>query len=691
MVSAPAAPRIALAERVRRAGRSDGLKALVGAHLVAGAAILLYSFAWLQPAGLWVYDALHRAWAGEAASSPVVLLGASERDLGRWGWPLHDEDLANILERAAAGKPRAIGVDLYRDHPQPPGTDHLNAVIAAHPEIFWVFKLQEGEHPEIPPPAVLRGSDRMALADVPVDSDGVVRRGLLFADDGTTNYPGMAMALALAYLAHDGIKPGAAPDGDMMLGKADIAPLDETRGPYLRLDSGGYQVLYDYHGGVERLPIVSLTDFLGRDDSAALVRDKIVILGVAAESVKDSFLTPFNTGFRQAPPVFGIAMHGYLAEQLVREASAGAPMLWGFDRRVEGLMIWLVALAGAALGYGVRTGIPLWSGIAAGVVAIGGATYVAFGWSLLLPSLPLLGAWAGSSGLANQLRYAATNRERARLRRSFEHYLPPAVIAEMMATQSLPRLGGERREISVIFTDIQNFTTLSETMDPEELAALLNDYFAGACQAIFDQGGLVYEFIGDAILAFFNAPHAQPDHADRAVAAALALDRFAYPFYSAQRERGVGFGITRVGVHTGIALVGNVGTADRLKYTALGDMLNTGSRLEGLNKMIGSRICVSGETVRQCRQHSFRPIGDFVVKGRHEKVAVFEPVAEALGERAPAAAYEAAFEALSAARPDASELFADLYRRFPDDPCVAFHHQRLEQGEQGILVVMTEK
>jgi adenylate cyclase len=138
-------------------------------------------------------------------------------------------------------------------------------------------------------------------------------------------------------------------------------------------------------------------------------------------------------------------------------------------------------------------------------------------------------------------------------------------------------------------------------------------------------------------------------------------------------------------------MVGNIGTPSRLKYAALGDVLNTGSRLEGLNKSIGSRICVSAAIVDKCRSGRFRPVGNFIVKGHHEATRVFEPLDP---ERYPAeclARYQAAYEALEAARPEASRLFADLQRDAPEDSCVKFHCDRLRAGETGTLIVMTEK
>lgn len=670
---------------------SGAFRGFVGANVVAAAIIVVRMAGWLQPLELLVYDQLVVAWSGHRASDRVVLIGATEADIGRWGWPLNDGVLADLLERLAGRHPRVIALDIYRDRPVPPGSDRLAAVLLRHPEILWAFKMRHGTDPGVPPPPLLAGTDRAVISDTPIDPGNIVRRALLYADDGRNVYLTAGMAASLRYLAAEGISIRAAANDRLQLGKATLAPLDDKSGPYVAVDSRGYQILLDYKGGLGQFVDLSVADVMDHDEAAARVRDRAVIVGVEAESVKDDVITPFSTGFGTARAVRGMTVHALLADQLIREATHDAPILHGLPRIAEDGWLWAWALAGALLGVRLRHTIAALAGIGAGLAALGAIVYGAFGAALLLPAVPAALAWIGAAGVTNQVLHAASNRERARLRRSFEQYLPPVVIAQMIESQSLPRLGGERREISVLFTDIANFTTLSETLEPEVVAALLNQYFAGACEAVFANGGLVYEFIGDAILAFFGAPQDQPDHADRAVSAALALDAYADGFSKDQRARGVDFGITRIGVHTGTALVGNIGTPKRLKYTALGDMLNTGSRLEGLNKVTGTRICVSGETVRRSERHRFRPIGDFVVKGRHAPIAVYEPLdpREAASERIRR--YEAAIAALRQESADAADRFAALHDEFPDDPCIAFHCRRLAAGERGALVVMAEK
>jgi adenylate cyclase len=689
-------PRIGLSRVVRNPVVKAGFATLV----ITAAVILLRSYGWLQPVELLAYDTLRVAWAGHAQSNHVVLIGANEQDITaadadgnrRWGWPLRDGKLAALLERLASWQPRAIAVDLYRDIPEPPGTEELDAVLKRHPEILWVFKLKEdAAHPGIAPPQVLRKSDRAVLADTLTDPDAVVRRGLLFADDGVNQYESMAMAMALAYLAplHIGLQP--ANGDDLRLGKAVIHPLDSSRGPYVAVDARGYQILLDYRGGPQPFRQRSLSAVMDRNDMASLVRGKLVVLGVTAESVKDSFTTPFSTGFNRAEPVNGIAIHAHLADQLIREAIDGTPVVDGLPRRYEDLWIALWALGGAVLGLAVRTTLPVLAGGGAGISALGIIAYAAFGRGLLLPAIAAAAAWLGAGVLTNQLLYAATNRARARLRESFERYLPPAVIERLVDADTLPELGGERREISVLFTDVASFTTFSEGRDPQELAEIANQYFDGVCGAVFAQEGNVNSFMGDGVLAFFGAPQAQPDHADRAVAAALGINRFAEQFSRDQNARGVNFGHTRVGIHTGIAFVGNVGAKQSMKYTALGDMLNTGSRLEGLNKAIGSRICASLDIVEKCRTQRFRPVGDFIVKGRQGATPIFVPIDPERESPEALAAYDNAYHVLVTGTGDALARFTKLHRENPDDPIAAFHYHRLCEGEVGTLVEMHEK
>jgi adenylate cyclase len=252
-------------------------------------------------------------------------------------------------------------------------------------------------------------------------------------------------------------------------------------------------------------------------------------------------------------------------------------------------------------------------------------------------------------------------------------------------------LGGERREVTFIFTDIAGFTSLMEKSDPAIILPVLNEYLGGMCRIVLEHDGTMDKIVGDAVVGFFGAPADQPDHAARAVHCALALDAFAQSFAETQRTHGIEFGITRIGVNTGMAAVGNFGGASFFNYTAHGDMVNTAARMESVNKHLGTRLCVAGSTVVRCPDVAFRSVGSLLLKGKSEGVDAFEPLApEAVGTKA-ASLYREAYALLEVGDPGAEEAFARLLESYPDDKFATFHAERLAAGEKGTTIVLKEK
>lgn len=280
-------------------------------------------------------------------------------------------------------------------------------------------------------------------------------------------------------------------------------------------------------------------------------------------------------------------------------------------------------------------------------------------------------------------------RDRQRIRDLFGRYVPKEVAERVLKDPKGISLTGEKREVSLIFSDLQGFTSLAETMPPEAVVKLLNAYFESVCRIIIDHGGIIVDFIGDAVFAMFGAPENQPDHAARALAAAIDLDRFATQFAATQRAAGVALGQTRLGVHTGVATVGNVGSRDRLKYSATGDVVNTSSRLEGANKNFGTRILASAETLRQAGGVPSRSVGEIVLKGRSEALPVYEVFAD--GPPAWLEKYQSAYRQLTEGASGALSAFADLARESPEDGVVRFHYGRLQNGLTTSVVELTEK
>jgi adenylate cyclase len=281
-------------------------------------------------------------------------------------------------------------------------------------------------------------------------------------------------------------------------------------------------------------------------------------------------------------------------------------------------------------------------------------------------------------------RQAEAERARAQLSR----YFSPNLAERLASDPGTVDLGGQRREITSLFTDIAGFTSLVETLEPVAIAPLLNDYLGGMTDIVFAQGGTVVKIIGDAMHVLFGAPADQPDHAARAVSCALELDACAQAFRARWAERGIALGETRLGLDTGAAIVGNFGGGRYFDYTAYGDAVNTAARLEAANKELGTRICVGCNVAEHVAGFTGRPVGDLLLRGRSEPLRAFEPLSAAAFAEPATRAYLDAFAKLEAEDPAATPAFAALLGQRSGDGLVSFHLKRLLNGATGARVVL---
>jgi adenylate cyclase len=295
--------------------------------------------------------------------------------------------------------------------------------------------------------------------------------------------------------------------------------------------------------------------------------------------------------------------------------------------------------------------------------------------------------------IAKTLEDRAKAREERRARVAAEQamaclsrYFSPAVAARLAEDPRSLDLGGERRELTFVFTDLANFTPLVEALEPTIIVPLLNEYLGGMTQCVFKHGGTIDKIVGDAVHAMFGAPIAQEDHAARGVACAVELDRCAQEFRARKMAEGIPLGVTRIGVHTGPVIVGNFGGEMYFDYTAHGDAIITAARLETVNKHFHTRICVSEKVVEKIPGFNGRPVGRVVLKGQSRELKVYEPLD---GERAASPAmlaYRDAFAKLEARDPGAIQAFAAVVGQYGDDPLANFHLKRLLAGETGDLI-----
>jgi adenylate cyclase len=375
-----------------------------------------------------------------------------------------------------------------------------------------------------------------------------------------------------------------------------------------------------WRGASGARPRRSFSDVLAalRAGEDAGVAGRIVVVGSDAQGMGDVRATPLDP-LQPGVEVLAAAIETLRNGDALRRPPA--PTASALALLMLGLVLAL-SLRGASplrLGAALALATPL----------AAGAAYAAFDSDLRLPWLqPVLWGWLGVAGSAGA-DWVRERRARLETQQIFSRFVDARVVAQLVGAPgaALDR-AGEQREISVLFSDIRGFTHFSETRPPAEVVAMLNRYFSRQVEVVFRHGGTIDKFIGDAIMAFWGAPVADPDHAKNAVAAALEMARVADEFAAELAAQGAPFGIG-VGIHSGSAVVGFIGSENRLDYTAIGDTVNLASRIEGATKGVAT-VLVSDATRRLCGDaFSFEARGTFKVKGRDAEVDLFEPRARA--------------------------------------------------------------
>jgi len=345
-----------------------------------------------------------------------------------------------------------------------------------------------------------------------------------------------------------------------------------------------------------------------------------------------------------------------------------------------------IVVAAALLGSAAALAWRAWLAATATAVALAlalAASVVAFRAGFVFPWLPVAVAAAASLIATEGFRFVMAEREKRLLRSAFGLYLSPAIIDRIHAEDALPELGGESREITILFSDVVGFSSISEALPPQDLVTLMNDYLTAMSEVIEASGGYVDKYVGDAIVALFGAPARSTSHAADGVAAALACRQRLQAFNRDAAAVGRPALGQRIGLNTGVALVGNVGSKRRFNYTALGDAVNVAARLEPLNKSYGTDILVSAAT-RDAAGERFvwREIDTVTVRGRAQDVTIFEPLAAAgdadAATLARAARYEAGLAAWRAGdKESAGRAFAELAG---EDRAAAAFAQRCRAG-----------
>ncbi len=617
-----------------------------GLALGAVAAVLLLAVRDSEPLRLLearTFDVRAR-WAAEPARADTGIvfvdidpasLQAYRESLGRWPWP-RDAHAAIVQYLSAAGA-RLIVFDVMfpeADVGDPEADTIFAEALSASgrvilPLLFGRAQTAErgagdtgvGAFQSMEAPHPLFRSEALDLGSVNLnaDPDGVVRSDrLVYAYDGRL-YPSLALAAA-RQLAPE--RFGGTPNvqsGEVRLA-GERVPVTEGRmvlrwrGPYLE-------------GGTSTYPIYPAFRILNSaaqvrvgappDVPMAALRGKVVFVGVTAAGTEEFDARP--NPMRAFDP--GVLVHATALDDLLQgDWIERAP--WWADG---------VTVAAAALGVGGLTalGTP-WLAAAASVVVltlVAAGAFVAFagGWWVGLAAPLVAGGLTLLAGLT--VSWATEGREKRRVRDLFSRYVSPEYVRRLTDDVENLRLGGQRRELTLLFSDIRGFTSLSERLPAEEVIGVLNEYLDRMTAVVFEHGGTLDKFIGDAVMAFWGAPVPEPRQATRAVEAALHMLEETATLNRQWRERGVPVELEiGIGVHTGEAVVGNVGSlARKLDYTAIGDAVNLASRLESLNKELGTHVIVSESTrIAVEGDYDFRALDEVRVRGKEKPVKIYE-------------------------------------------------------------------
>ena len=441
------------------------------------------------------------------------------------------------------------------------------------------------------------------------DPDGVVRWMPLVIQGGEDFFPPLAVLCAWHYLDKPQlvVSVGRHRVESVKIGER-LVPTDESG-----------RLLVNYLGPPKTFPHVSITDVLSGRIAPETFKDRIVLVGATATGTHDLKSAPLS-------PVYpGVEIHASVIDSLLSGnfvvRPRGAPI---YDLLA---IVALGAIAGIALPrMSALLGLLFAAALSVVYLLIARALFVKAGvWLNMV--YPLLGLAATYMALTVHL-YVTEERERRKVKETFRHYVAPVVVEEMLKDPQRLKLGGEERTLTVLFSDLEGFTTYSERFAPHEVLSILSDYYDRMTEQVFTCQGTLKEYVGDELIAFFGAPVEQADHAHRACAAALAMQEQRNALGREWARVGRPVLKARTGINSGQMLVGNQGSRYRFSYGVLGDQVNLASRLEGLNRTYGTEILI-GENTARLVEGAFvvREIDTVRVKGRTQAVRVYELLA----------------------------------------------------------------
>jgi adenylate cyclase len=540
----------------------------------------------------------------QPADSRIVIIGIDDDSLkaiGKWPW---DRSIhAAFIEIVESGNPAVLGLDIiFSEDDQIESEDNrLSETLMVQDNIVMpvvgIFgesvRANEVETKGLLSPVLDLGSQtRLGHINVIPDNDGIVRHALMMLSYDSMTYNSFSWEIYLEYLENT----------DLESSKTEL-PLDDFNRMYI-----------DYSGKPDDMEYISYYRILDGSVPAAYLKDKIVLVGATAVGIGDYYTTSID---RQIP-MYGIEIHANIIRNLMNNLLKTEVSGW-----VEGVILFVIGLV--AVFFSVQYQVAwstLFNLILAVVYFFGARWSYRMGWVVDI-IYPLI--FIGIIYIVNIIiDFFSERQQKQQVRNMFGRYVSEEVVKEIIDKgESGLKIGGETKEATFIFVDIRNFTTLSEKMTSDETVSIVNQCLDIFATAIIGHQGTLDKFIGDAAMGIFNAPHSMEDHAYQAVLAAWemkergkVLETQLYEKYGQK----IGFGI---GINTGEAVIGNFGTEFRMDYTAIGDSVNTASRLEGVAK--ANQILISESTLNKVKDLvEIEMVGEISVKGKDIQIKTYE-------------------------------------------------------------------
>lgn len=642
--------------------RTSGLprRVLVAAALAVAATYALAAFT--APWGLVErkgFDALTRHTAPGASRFPITVVAIDEPSFSRVGkqWPWPRALYARLIDQLVKSGALVVALDVVLDQPSNAGPaddaaladaiKRAGNVVLASDRVYQETSVSRQWLRVDPRPELLQAGAVNGYVNVAFDADQVMRNvpDVRVMPDAFWRRIVERIEAAAPGLVHVALPPEGA--------------------------------MIRYVGGDHTFPYVSFYQAL---DAAKYLppdafRDQVVLVGrdikanVDARAAQaDLFVTPFTAADGGLMP--GVELHANFLESAFGNAWV-RPLAPAWSAALVLVVVGLCAL-------GMRRWRPIAGALEVAAIL---AALAALDWALFrraglwLPVFAAMGSAVTMYVACNGIAFVAERRRRAEIRRAFSYYVSEEVVDHVMAHPERLALGGERREVTMMFTDLEGFTPLTERLGPEQVTQILNLHFSRATAIVKKHRGTVNRFIGDAIMAMWGAPVDDPAQAANACRAAVEMQRDMVELRAELARRGLPPIHMRIGMHSCSAVIGNLGSSDRFDYTAVGDGVNLAARLEGVNKLYGTGILLTRETAERAGDAvAFRPVDRVIVKGKSEPVEIVTPCDDPAVREATARAVAA----YRARRIEESERWwREVLARRPDDGVAAIHLERI--------------